>query len=194
VTATDADGVGARGSVELQVNPAPEITDFAASPSTLGFGSSTAFSVTAVGGTAPLSYAYTNLPTGCSTQNSSSLACTPSQAGSYLVQVTVADRFGVTAGATTNLSVTSSAGGKGPSPGGSSIGGLPWWVWALLIGAIVVAIGGIWYRFRKPSSPSEPAGTAPLPPREYVPPPDDVPGWTESSPPPETPSFEEPPP
>ncbi|MCI4319034.1 MAG: hypothetical protein L3K23_02740 [Thermoplasmata archaeon] len=194
VTATDADGVGARGSVELQVNPAPEITDFAASPSTLGFGSSTAFSVTAVGGTAPLSYAYTNLPTGCSTQNSSSLACTPSQAGSYLVQVTVADRFGVTAGATTNLSVTSSAGGKGPSPGGSSIGGLPWWVWALLIGAIVVAIAGIWYRFRKPPSPSEPAGTAPLPPREYVPPPDDVPGWTESSPPPETPSFEEPPP
>jgi List-Bact-rpt repeat protein len=194
VTATDADHAVAQGSVTLAVNPAPTITGFSASPATVGFGSSTVFSVTALGGTAPLSYAYANLPPGCASLNASSLECTPGQSGSFAVRVTVADRFGVSASSTTSLNVTTTPGGKGPAPGGSSYGGLPWWVWAALIAGILLVLVAVGYRMRKrpPAAPAE--TTATLPPREYVPPPDGEPSWTESSASPQVSPSEEPPP
>lgn len=59
----------------------------AASPNPVVAGSTTNFSVTVSGGTAPYSYVYKGLPPGCSSLSSSTLACTPTGSGNYTVTV-----------------------------------------------------------------------------------------------------------
>jgi kumamolisin len=81
------------------------ISSFVASPANLTVGQSTLLNVTATGGVLPYTYVYSGLPSGCSTQNLSSLPCTPSTSGNYSVTVTVTDASGYHVRRTLTLTV-----------------------------------------------------------------------------------------
>ena len=116
VTVTDAKKLSGAGSLNLTVNQAsgaPTISAFSATPSSVNVGSSTVISVTASGGTPPLSYAFTGLPPGCTTTNKASFACTPSQVGNYTITVYVNDSANHGSSRNTVLQVTPASGGAG---------------------------------------------------------------------------------
>lgn len=95
-------------------SPGPTISAFTATPNPVTVGSSTSIAVSVTGGTAPLSYAYTGLPSSCSTQNLSTLSCTPTSTGSFTVKVTVTDAAKKSNSSSLTLTVSPSAGG-GPT-------------------------------------------------------------------------------
>lgn len=105
-----------RASLSVKSTP-PSISNFVATPASIQSGQSTTFTVTASGGTPPLIYVYTALPAGCSSQNQSSLPCTPTATGTFTVKVTVTDSLGLSISSTTPLTVTV---GNGPSVGSFS--------------------------------------------------------------------------
>jgi kumamolisin len=86
----------------------PIISSFSANPPTIGLGNATYLNVSAYGGTGTLSYNYTGLPTGCSTQNVLSLKCTPTATGTFTVRVFVNDSGGHSVSITTSLLVNPS--------------------------------------------------------------------------------------
>ncbi len=92
-------------SVELNVSSDPSILSFSANRTVVTMGSSVAFATAASGGSLPYRYAYSGLPTGCSTSNSPTPVCTPSSAGNYTVQVTVTDAAQFSVAATLDLTV-----------------------------------------------------------------------------------------
>ncbi len=81
------------------------VSAFTAAPASVQLGGTTYLNVTASGGTAPLTYAFTGLPAGCTSANTLSLTCTPTVAGQFNVTVTVSDAAGSTASRTTALTV-----------------------------------------------------------------------------------------
>lgn len=91
-----------------------------ASPANFTLGASTTLTATTAGGTPPFSYAFTGLPAGCSTQNTSSLACKPTASGTFTVNVTVTDSHGAVAHGTATLRVAT-GGGSGTSPSSSNL-------------------------------------------------------------------------
>jgi len=113
VTVIDSNGgTGTAASGVFHVAPAeapPTISSFVASPSTVTFGTTVTLTVVVNGGVAPLTYAYTGLPGGCPSQNSSTLSCTPDASGTYVVRVFVNDTASHSANATTILTVNASA-------------------------------------------------------------------------------------
>lgn len=117
VTVTDANKNQVTSTLKLEVkNPSgsgPSISSFTISPGTITLGASAVLTVTASGGKAPLSYAYSDLPTGCTTQDKDSWTCTPSAAGNVTVTVTVTDSASNSISATATLNVTPLSGGKG---------------------------------------------------------------------------------
>jgi YVTN family beta-propeller protein len=94
-------------TVSLTVNANPSISSFTASPNPTDTGVSTPLSVTASGGTGGLTYKYTGLPPGCSSSNTSSLACVPTTAGTFTVRVYANDTLGSSASTTLTLTVNS---------------------------------------------------------------------------------------
>ncbi|HYK94051.1 MAG TPA: YncE family protein, partial [Thermoplasmata archaeon] len=102
------DGTGLQAEFQtmtLVVNPLPTIPLFDASPAALTFGGTTTLRTLAIGGTAPLTYAYSGLPAGCVGSNASTIACTPQSNGTFQISVTVTDAVGRSVAAWTNLSV-----------------------------------------------------------------------------------------
>lgn len=83
----------------------PMITSFTASPNPTDVGVPATLMVSALGGTGPLSYIYTGLPTGCATTNSSSFSCKPRVAGTFVIRVSVSDSLGNSTNATLSLKV-----------------------------------------------------------------------------------------
>ena len=81
-------------SVNLTVNPGPAVTRPTASPSAIYVNESVTFAATASGGTGYLMYSWVGLPTGCSSQNLTTLACTPSVSGNFSVQFRATDMIG----------------------------------------------------------------------------------------------------
>jgi YVTN family beta-propeller protein len=136
-----------------------------AAPATISLGQSTNLTTVTGGGTPPFQYAYTNLPTGCSTGDSSVLACTPSAPGSTTVTVTVTDHLGHTAQANATIKVQGSSSNP---PTSSNLGN---WLWVILIAVIVaiVLLLVIVLRRRKKADPAAPA-TPPAPPPLASPP------------------------
>jgi hypothetical protein len=114
-TVTDASGIVATGSVVLTVNPAPSITAFGANPTSVTLGGSVTFTVTATGGTGPLTYSYQGLPAGCTGANASTVQCTPSAANRYSITASVHDAFGVVANRSLIFAVTTTS-PTGPAP------------------------------------------------------------------------------
>jgi YVTN family beta-propeller protein len=71
-------------------NP-PAISSVTIDPNPLTLGDTTYINVSATGGTGPLTYTYTGLPTGCTTANVSYLACTPTVSGAFSIGIFVND-------------------------------------------------------------------------------------------------------
>ncbi|HEV2231175.1 MAG TPA: hypothetical protein VGS18_03205, partial [Thermoplasmata archaeon] len=118
VVVTDAVGQTSSSTVAITVGAAgasgkPAISAFGAYPAAIVLGNSTNFTVSAAGGTKPLSYAYSSLPAGCGTANRTKLACTPISAGVFSVLVNVTDAAGAWSSVTTNLTVYPVGGGAG---------------------------------------------------------------------------------
>ena len=82
----------------------------AAQPSSIVLGDRATLVTTASGGTGTYTYAYSTLPAGCTSQNLSSLPCTPSAVGDYVIGVNVTDTATGHAAAVTTLDVTKSVG------------------------------------------------------------------------------------
>ena len=90
-------------------SPPPLTTTLDADPSTIALGQSTGFVATPSGGTLPYSYAYSTLPTGCTSLNETPLPCTPTVAGTFYVGVNVTDPTAGHAAAVAVLTVTPTA-------------------------------------------------------------------------------------
>ncbi len=114
---------GANGTVELRVSERLAVTSFTATPGSIPVNGTSAIAVATVGGLGPLSYLYRGLPSGCRSENASSISCSPSAPGNRSVEVLVQDRAGVTAAAFLNLTVTSMSAFVPPSSGGGGNGG-----------------------------------------------------------------------
>jgi len=98
----DSAGQSNSTTTSLVVNPAPplpQIRAFAATPNPVFVNHTLSLNVSASGGTGSLRYAYADLPPGCSTSNTSSLACTPVASGIFNVRVFVNDSAGQSANA-----------------------------------------------------------------------------------------------
>ena len=113
VTLTDhlKDSSSLTGS--LNVYARPTVTSFSANFPTVTVGDPTTLSVVTNGGAGGDVFVYTGLPGGCASQNSSTLSCTPTATGNFLVNVTVTDSLGVSAFATLNLTVQSATSSSG---------------------------------------------------------------------------------
>ncbi|MCI4323225.1 MAG: YncE family protein [Thermoplasmata archaeon] len=101
VTNFGADSVSLLGEASAD----PDIASFTAQPAEVSVGSPTSFDVDVAGGNGEWSYTYSGLPSGCFTDDSSDLGCTPTTSGLYSIRVTVNDSEGDTATATTALTV-----------------------------------------------------------------------------------------
>lgn len=91
-----------------------KITSFTASPNPVNANATTTLTTQATGGVAPYSYAYTGLPAGCTTSNTSSLACTPTIGGNFSVTVTVHDAQGKSISDQLTLTVIAKSAGTSP--------------------------------------------------------------------------------
>ncbi len=93
-TATDSLGFAVVSQVALTVNPDPLVSYVAISPSSIDIHQTVTINATVTGGTAPISYHYAGLPTGCASANQATIACQPAAAGSFSVVVSITDRWG----------------------------------------------------------------------------------------------------
>lgn len=111
VKVTDAKAQTATKSASLTVNPAiapsPTIVAFTISPGTIPLGGTTFLNATVSGGSPPYTYAYSGLPSGCTSSNASSIACVPTSVGTSTIALTVTDTKAKTATASASLTVNS---------------------------------------------------------------------------------------
>lgn len=178
VFVNDSLGRSSNATTTLTVVPRLGISSFAATPSSVAPGEPVTLRAATVGGAPPYSFQYSGLPTGCVSANRSNLSCTPSDRGTFVITVRVGDRLGGASLATTNLSVTGTAGpiahnnSTSNRPGGGTLLGLPASGAYAVIGTLVaIASAGILvgaYRRRRggnvaASAPSPPA-SPPTPP------------------------------
>jgi hypothetical protein len=75
-------------------SPTPFVEQFVATPNPVELGRTTVLTAEVGGGIGPYSYAYTGLPTGCTSINASQLSCRPARAGNFSVTVSVVDSAG----------------------------------------------------------------------------------------------------
>ncbi|MCI4345246.1 MAG: YncE family protein [Thermoplasmata archaeon] len=124
VTVTGILGIQANTSLLLSVYPYPGIASFQSTLTHLDAGETTVLSVVPTGGDGPFALAYTGLPSGCVTSNSTSLSCRPSGAGNFTVQVTASDSAGGQANASLQMVVTPATviGSFEASPGAADVG------------------------------------------------------------------------
>lgn len=106
VAVVDNYGKKASSSLTLQVNPDPTVTKFTVSPISPGEDNPMTLTVTASGGTPPLSYSYTGLPAGCASSNVDALTCSPTAGGTFNVTAVVEDSIGQTATRSMTLTVS----------------------------------------------------------------------------------------
>jgi YVTN family beta-propeller protein len=93
------------GTLSVITSP-PEVTFFTASPDPVDLDQATQLLLGYLGGSGPDTISYADLPSGCSSANASTLNCTPSISGSFLVTATIVDVFGLTATASVQLTVS----------------------------------------------------------------------------------------
>lgn len=161
-TVTDAHGFTTVAEYPVYAVPAPLAGSLALGPTSITLGESFRFSAQATGGLPPFTYDWSVLPTGCDTQNLSTLDCTPSAAGDFPVHVTISDPDGQSVSLTGNVSVSPAGSGNSPNAGGS----LPAWELGALIGAVGIVVIGILLialraRSRPPNPPTSPPASGP---------------------------------
>ena len=97
----DSAGVGAvNASLELTVYADPVVVGTRITPATVDVGQQAALIAEISGGSALRYVAWSGLPAGCTSTNTTVLACVPTAVGSYRVAVSVRDTDGVTANGT----------------------------------------------------------------------------------------------
>lgn len=114
VRVSDPAGQTSSQSASLSVVNAPGspvISFFAATPANIVLGASVNFSVGVTGGTAPYTFLYSGLPSGCSSVDSDGFACTPTAAGNFTVGVKVTDSAGHWTSSAASIVVTPDVGG-----------------------------------------------------------------------------------
>jgi PKD repeat protein len=199
VKVVDQAGLSVFANTSMDVNP-PLVASLTVTPGSLTQGSVASIQAAASGGTAPYTYSYTGLPSGCTISGSGG-SCTPTSSGTFTVKVTVTDASGQQATASASLTVNAPA---TPFLGGlGELAGLGLLLAILIVVALVVLL---WVRRRRrgagggatapppaPVAPYDPHQTAPSPegyafPTEPAPAPDSPP-----PPPPEAPAPSAPP-
>ena len=133
--------------------PSPIQASLAADPDSISLGQGTTFVTEATGGTGTYRYAYSTLPPGCASANASSLSCTPTREGTFVIGVNVTDTGTGHAASTTTVTVTQSTTTPPPSSNSSSSSGSPisGWEWIVLVAVLLVAalLGVVLYRRRR---------------------------------------------
>jgi hypothetical protein len=130
---TDALGKKNTSSVAtITVDSDPSVSGASTSPPSPTVGSSATFTVTPTGGSGLYTLRYVGLPPGCSSENRSSISCTPTTAGSYQVTIILRDSYGYGASGRGWFNVSSAS--------SSGAGDLTEY---LLIGAVVVVVAAV---------------------------------------------------
>ncbi|MFI5414425.1 MAG: PKD domain-containing protein [Candidatus Lutacidiplasmatales archaeon] len=128
------------GTIQIVGAAAPQVA-LNSSGSPVLVGDSVTFTAATHGGTAPFSYRWTGLPSGCLARNSPTITCTPSDTGNYSVSVTATDSANGTATSSTTLAVQSASTPGGPTNStGLSLGSELLWIVVLL--AVAAAVAG----------------------------------------------------
>jgi hypothetical protein len=94
LTATDADGWVANGSVLVDVAADPMFTSGLAAPSVVDVGTSADLWANVTGGTGPFSFVYSGGPAGCALGNSAANTCSPSVTGNFTIEAEATDGAG----------------------------------------------------------------------------------------------------
>lgn len=81
-------------SVSVISTSNPQVTIPVASVSSVDISQSVTFSTLSQGGVPPYTYTWNGLPTGCSSVSATSITCTPTGVGSFLVSVSIRDSTG----------------------------------------------------------------------------------------------------
>src|SRR5207302_1963561 len=102
---SDATGQTYIGYLSVTVNSVIRISTFTISPESVDSGQEVTLAVSTTGGAGPLTYSYSDLPTGCLSADSITLHCSPSTSGTYLVKATVTDHAGKNATSSLNITV-----------------------------------------------------------------------------------------
>lgn len=175
VTVTDSLGITLTSlSVSTTVVAALTVAQPTVSSSSVTTGQTVVFTASVTGGTAPYTYSWSDLPTGCSSSNASQVSCTPTTTGTWSVTVTVTDSSSVSrTSAPVSVSVTSksSGGGSGSGLSGSSITTDDWIaIVAVILLVIIVSALVLVTRRRKPKSPQEISTSTGTPPAQWQPP------------------------
>ena len=135
VVCTVTDSLGTRATTQLLTLPVymdPSIISFTATPAGPDLGQKITFVVSTSGGNGSLTYSYSNLPTGCSSTNSSSFSCTPTSSGTYEVTATVIDQGNEAANSTARVSI-----------GPSRVLGLPEAMGLAVVFGAILGIGAV---------------------------------------------------
>jgi galactose oxidase-like protein len=118
-------------TVTAQAPGPPAITFYTVSPSQVVLGQTVEYDLAGTGD-GPFTVQYSGLPTGCSSANLIPLYCTPSRAGTYPTEVSLADVYGQTVFANVTLVVTA----------GYVATGQPLAIVAFFASPAVVSLGG----------------------------------------------------
>lgn len=135
-----------------------------AAPATIALGATTNLTTVTGGGSPPFHFTYSRLPGGCTTKDSTVLACTPTGAGSFRVSVTVTDALLHTAQANATVTVQGSS-SAGPSSGLQS------WEWILIVVVVAAAVLLLVAVSRRRRTRPPPPAVSPPPPPTPPPPP-----------------------
>lgn len=107
VKLTDSKGEVTNASlIDLIVAGPMSIQSFTAKPASVTAGYQTQLNVSVAGGAEPFTFSYSGLPLGCASADTPSLACIPTSAGNYSVDVVAADLLGQSAAASLELDVS----------------------------------------------------------------------------------------
>lgn len=143
VAVTDTAGDSATHSIAITVVP-PLAVRLGGNATHLTTGSTVILTAAASGGGGALTYSWGGLPAGCTSRNTSSLLCSPTQAGNYTIVLTVSDTIGDSSNASFSISVAQSVTPvqpNQPTPQTKS-SGLPL-MWIIIAAVVaVVAIAG----------------------------------------------------
>jgi hypothetical protein len=119
-------------------------------------GDTVEFTASVTGGAAPLSYSWSDLPSGCLTADSPTLTCAVGTAGTYTVSVTVADAAGASVSASAPSVTVKSVPAQGFASGAN---GLEWTLLGVVAILILLGVVGLLLLLRKRGS-SPPATDA----------------------------------
>jgi hypothetical protein len=102
---SDAGGNATRNAIGLRT-VGMTITSFTDSPASISLGSSVTFTSNYAGALGAVTWVWSNLPAGCLSVNASSLTCTPTVAGTFVVKLWGNDSTGAYNSKTVTLTVT----------------------------------------------------------------------------------------